>query len=546
VAPVRSQHFGFRPAINQSSGGLPAATTARRPCPGYLLDLGTPRPTAALAMMKRSHALRQDRTAIDIGRVREPVSEEQPRSEVREVPDSNELLAAIFESSTEFAIFATDKGGQVISWNTGAERLLGYVADEIIGRDADVIFTPEDRASGVPALERLTAAEKGRAGDERWHQRKDGSRFWSSGLLMPLRGRVQGFIKIMRDRTEQHEAAKKIRESEERFRLLATGIPELVFRSHGTGHRTWGSPQWEMFTGLSDLASQGLGWLDAIHPDDRALTLEAWDQAQRTREYHVEHRIRRHPDGFYRWHLTRARPVSDSDGSASDDWVGTSADIDDIRALQGRQQLLVAELHHRTRNLLAVVQAVARRTLRSSSSLEAFGSDFEDRVLALSRVQGLLSVSEQGVIELRDLIFAELAAHAENSSKVRVEGPPLRLSPTTAQTLALALHELATNALKYGALVEPAGRLSVTWHTEQQIDHSSVVLEWHESGVPVRKDLAQMRKGYGRELLERGLPSQLKAKTSFVFETDGVHCTIEAPIVSKRNGEVRFDDLPDM
>src|ERR1700709_2927909 len=155
-----------------------------------------------------------------------------------------DLLRLIFESVTGFAVFAEDASGSVIRWNRGAERLTGYSQDEIIGHSGDVIFTPEDRAAGAPQHERTQPLLAGRSEDERWHQRKDGTRFWGSGLLMCLRN-GQGFVKIMRDRTGQHAKELELSESEARFRMLATSIAQLVFRSRGDGARKWGSPQWE-------------------------------------------------------------------------------------------------------------------------------------------------------------------------------------------------------------------------------------------------------------------------------------------------------------
>src|SRR5690606_24721829 len=113
-----------------------------------------------------------------------------------------------------------------------------------------------------------------------------------------------------------------------------------------TGERTWGSPQWEVFTGRSVRTSTGLGWLEAVHPDDRELTLTRWHEAQTTGEYYVEHRIQRSDDGEYRWHQTRAKPIGG--GEAAEDWVGTSTDVHEMRKLQEAQDVLVAELQHRT------------------------------------------------------------------------------------------------------------------------------------------------------------------------------------------------------
>ena len=162
------------------------------------------------------------------------------------------------------------------------------------------------------------------------------------------------------------------------------------------------------FTGLGFEDSLGLGWLDAIHPDDREVTLRRWAEAAATGEYYVEHRVRRTADGGYRWHQTRARPMDTGDGTEEGEWVGTMTDIHDLRSTQDQQRVLVAELHHRTRNLLAVVQSIALRTLRTSASLEGFGEEFESRLQALGRVQGLLARADQEAVDLRALVDAEL------------------------------------------------------------------------------------------------------------------------------------------
>ncbi len=109
-------------------------------------------------------------------------------------PASDELLRLVLESVRDYAIFSIDSEGLVTSWNSGAERLLGYRADQIMGRCADVIFTPEDRAAGAFEAERRQASTHGRAEDERWQMRRDGSRFWASGLMMPLADRGRGFV----------------------------------------------------------------------------------------------------------------------------------------------------------------------------------------------------------------------------------------------------------------------------------------------------------------------------------------------------------------
>jgi PAS domain S-box-containing protein len=387
----------------------------------------------------------------------------------RHGPDEAELLRLIVESATDFAIFTTDPNGITTSWNSGAERLLGHQESEIIGQSADVTFPPEEGGPSAAEEERRTALAQGRAEDERWQMHKDGTRFWASGLVMPLTDRSLGFVKILRDRTPQHRAEQQVRASEELFRTLATNIPQLVFRCEASGARTWGSPQWSAFTGLTLPESLELGWLEAVHPDDRDATLSAWAEAPARGEYYAEHRLRRSAGGEYRWHQTRAAPVAGAEPERAE-WVGTSTDIHDLRTLQDQQKVLLAELQHRTRNLLAVIQALARRTRRTSGSLDEFTEKFESRLRALSRVQGLLARSEHHPIDVRELVEGELYAHSdaiEDPGKVVIEGPRVWLPATSAQAFALALHELATNAVKHGALGQRGARLAIRWDVEQ-------------------------------------------------------------------------------
>jgi PAS domain S-box-containing protein len=454
---------------------------------------------------------------------------------------NHELLELIIESATDIGIFTIDEAGLVTSWNPGAERMFGFRESEMMGASADVVFTSEDRAAGAPEKERLDGRTKGRALDDRWHQRKDGSKFWASGLLMPLK-RTVGFVKITRDRTEQHQANTRLRESEERFRLLATSIPQLVFLTRPDGFRTWPSPQWISFTGLGFDESLGFGWLSAIHPDDRTSTQNAWDQARTSGEYFIEHRVRRNMDGAFRWHQTRAKALGDgSNSSVPGEWVGTMTDIHDLRTMHDRQQVLMAELQHRTRNLLAVVHSIASRTVRTSESLKDFGSVFDSRLRSLSRVQSLLAKIEDEDIDLKTLVGAELAAHTEidtGAGKVELVGPPVVLPAMAAQALGLALHELATNATKYGALAQPSGKLKVSWHLDRETSPPLVTLRWLETGVTM-PDAAPRRKGYGSELIERALPYQLQAESELCFDPTGVRCAIRVPLEPDRASNVR-------
>ena len=440
--------------------------------------------------------------------------------------DSTEL---ILDSALDYAIFTLDTNGLVTDWPAGARAVFGWTADEIVGRPVSLLFTPEDVVHEEMERELDTAARNGVVPDVRWHQHKDGSRMFIDGwtrAITDAQGQLRGFIKVGQDVTQRRQLEADLRDSEERFRVLSTSVPHLVFRSRDTGERTWSSLQWERYAGLSDSLSAGFGWLQAIHPDDTDPTLKAWAAAGTHEQFYAEHRIRRASDGQYRWHQTRALPLP-ATGRGEREWVGTSADVHELWQLQEKQRLLVAELQHRTRNLLGVVQAIMQQTIESSDSLLAFRDRFSEQLTALSRVQGLLSQTGREAILLGALIRMELAAvGAADAADVTVEGPDVTLPESAVQIVALAVHELATNARKYGALSKAGGTLRVTWRAGDGL----LTLEWAEQGRAKSPPPIGKSGGFGRTLLEEALPAALGARTSLSIEDGSVYCRIEIPL----------------
>ena len=212
--------------------------------------------------------------------------------------------------------------------------------------------------------------------------------------------------------------------------------------------------------------------------------------------------------------------ISDPDGRVLH-WLSVQRDVSARKQLEHRQDLLVAELHHRTRNLLSVVSAIAARTLPRSTARDSFDA----RLASLGRVQGFLSGKATWVIALDDLVRAELEAAGESAAeRVTFGGPPVALPGDKVQPLALALHELFTNAVRHGALSRPDGRLEIRWHIAED---ARLTLVWRESGVAITG--AVPRSGFGMELIERALRYQLTAETRHEFGADGVCCTITLP-----------------
>ncbi|WP_455179079.1 PAS domain S-box protein [Azospirillum melinis] len=340
--------------------------------------------------------------------------------------------------------------------------------------------------------------------------------------------------------TERKRAEAALRESEERFRSLTEGIPQLVWRAGPGGHWTWSSPQWEAFTGQTREETLGHGWLAAVHPNDRKAATEAWQQAVETGRMEAEYRLRKAGSDRYRWFQVRA--TAERDGNRLREWLGTCTDIDELRRLRDEQAILVGELQHRTRNLLAVVSGISQQTLDASGTLADFGARFDQRLAALGRVQGLLSRGSEQTVDLAELLRLELRAHgldagAGDVDKLTLSGPEVPLPARIVQTLALALHELMTNAVKHGALKIPDGHLTIAWEEiivdapvgDRAPDHR-LRLDWMEASAASSRNGPPARRGFGRELIEDVLPYELDARTDLVFAPDGVRCTIELPL----------------
>jgi two-component system CheB/CheR fusion protein len=181
-----------------------------------------------------------------------------------------------------------------------------------------------------------------------------------------------------------------------------------------------------------------------------------------------------------------------------------------------------ADYQHQVKNLLAIIRSIATRSVEKSASLADFSSHFEGRLSALARTQKMLARAGAFESDLEELVREELLAHA--ADRATVEGPEIRLSQKAAEALGLALHELATNAVKFGALAH-GGAIAVTWRVEDD----ALLLEWRESDVPAM-DARPGHCGFGREWIEQGLAYQLGAQTQLQFLPGGVVCALRLPL----------------
>jgi PAS domain S-box-containing protein len=260
-----------------------------------------------------------------------------------------------------------------------------------------------------------------------------------------------------------------------------------------------------------------------IHPDDSHVMQAALEHLLMKGEtYQAEFRVRR-PDGEIRWCAGSAAPTLDRRGRVVR-ISGVTVDITDRKEIEERQVLLAREVDHRAKNALALVQSIVRLT--RAESIKDYVGAVEGRIKSLSRAHTVLALSRWQGADLGGLAEEELAAfRTDDPDKIVVKGPKMLLQPAPAQTLALALHELATNAAKYGALSSPTGRVSLTW----KVENGSLALQWDERGGPAVKKPESS--GFGTRIILASVEGQLNGKAAFDWTPDGLHCDMTIPIV---------------
>ena len=613
--------------------------------------------------------------------------------------DTAALNELILRSVIDYAIVTMDGDGIVTSCNEGAELILGWAEDDIIGRSADVFFTLEDVARDRPESEMRLALMEGRADDVRWHRRRDGSHFWGSGLMMPLlheteaasdaersRSGRPGFVKIFRDRTFQHEANARIAKLENRAALamrrsgtvgvydldIATGIviadaicaefhdvpphaAEEGLRMAGFFHGIHSEDSPEVRRAMEESIKSG-GNFDQIYRSAKSDPHPLWIHSQATVELDDDNRPARLSgivvditEQQERAHLQEMRlnfvdDVRDLDSAVSiaelatrtiaqtlnasrarygsiascgemidirADWniengsrlVGnlhysefgsfasvlhdgqsviiadaredprvedpealealgiralvnlplrergrlkavlfitdvrtrewSETEIEFMRAMLERtflaieslhrdqeRDLMNAELTHRMKNMMAIAQVVVTQTLRGTDDIAEARSSIYARLNALSEAQDVLTRSDHHAAPIHDVVKAALNAFSSVSDRISISGPNVSLTSQQVIGLSLALHELATNAMKHGALSGEEGRVRLEWSEAD----GAFRLDWQEHAGPAT--IEPTSRGFGSTILNSVVGSYFQGEAKVTFEPAGIRFSI--------------------
>jgi PAS domain S-box-containing protein len=345
-------------------------------------------------------------------------------------------------------------------------------------------------------------------------------------------------LRLVRDDPATTWPDETLRERERRFRELLEALPAAVYTTDTAGRITFynqaavdlwghrpepGSSEW--------CGSWKLYWPDGTPlPHNQCPMAVALKEDRPIRGMEA---IAERPDGTRVPFIPFPTPLHDASGALVGA-VNMLVDITERKQEEERQALLIRELHHRVKNTLATVQAIMSSTARSSASIEEFQQAFIGRVSSLSRTHTLLADDQWQTVLFRDLLRIELDPYDDDTGKrVRLDGPPIELPGDLAVPLGMAVHELTTNAVKYGALSELGGSVEVCWSVTTGASERRLDWTWVERDGPVVEP--PQREGFGSRLLERVLTRQVHAQVEIDYAPQGLRVSVQVPLPSPAN-----------
>ena len=326
---------------------------------------------------------------------------------------------------------------------------------------------------------------------------------------------------------ERARGDRALRDSEALLRAIGESTAELIYAKDREHRMVYANPATLKAIGRSAAEVIGRNEQQWHHNVDEAAAIIAADEQVmvngETRR--LEERLTP-PRGTERLYTSIKAPMH-NDAREVVGIVGVSSDITERHRDQLHLNLLVAELNHRVKNTLAIVQSLAHQTFRGAGIPENAKKAFEGRLVALATAHNLLTRERWQATDLEAVVVETLSAQVGDPTSVSIHGPQVQLDPATAVSIAMALHELTTNAIKYGALSADGGHVRVNWSIEGE-ERPRLHLKWSESGGP--QVVVPERRGFGSRMIERALASELRGKVLLDFRPEGLCCTIDAPL----------------
>src|SRR5882672_3548848 len=336
-------------------------------------------------------------------------------------------------------------------------------------------------------------------------------------------------------RTEElTEANRQLRESETRYRTalaagrMGTWETDLVVRT-----RLWTGEGMALFgltlaDGRGHVGGDNDEYRSALHPDDRHLMQKFHELADKQDSFTSEYRVV-HPDGTVLWLRGRGQVVARAPDGKAERMVSVVTDVTERKAAEDHIQFLMHEISHRSKNLLTVIQSIARRTARTAGTMEEFENRFERRLQGLAASHDVLVRKNWQGAPLAELVRQQLVPFVEiQSSRFELVGPDIVVTADAAQAIGLAIHELATNAIKYGALSAPTGKVRISWMFDENAGASpQLSLNWIEQGGPPATPPS--RKGFGHVVIVDMIERSLNGKVAVEFAAEGLKWSVSMP-----------------
>lgn len=410
----------------------------------------------------------------------------------------------------------------------GGEQLLGDV-----GEESDWIerFVLESDRAMVRAVIDDAIARRSPLNVETRVRSGDGVVRWLSSRAVPVLGEdgaITEWFGMATDITARRQTEQQLAHGAQML-LMASEIGKVGMWDWNveTGELIWSDEYFRMEGyEVGEVIPTYALWAERVHPDDRETCDRKVELAMQSGEDYVnEYRIVQ-PAGEIRWVSARGRFLYDEKGQPLR-MLGAMIDITQRHREEEWQRLLVAELQHRVRNLIGMVRSVARLSAPSHRNVDDYVDHLIGRLQAMGRTQSTLTRSPGRSVDLSELVREELVVHAVQPDMCHVEGPEVALSPHAAEIVTLAIHELATNSVKYGALGD-TGYIRIVWSTSEKEEKTWVSLRWQETAP--RGKARNNRKGFGRRLIEERVPYELEGQGSFAVHDTGVLVQLDFPL----------------
>jgi PAS domain S-box-containing protein len=454
---------------------------------------------------------------------------------------SDELLELL-----PIATSVCDAAGRIVQYNRRAVELWGRTPqpgethDQFTARSK--FFDAEGQELPYSKLAEVLKTGKAIRDQEVVVRRPDGERIAVLLNIDPLvsaQGKLVGAITCMQDVTERKcaiealdRSRQDLRQQEERWNATYEHAAIGIVETDTEGRFLRVNEAICSITGLNRDELLGLRLFARTHPDDREMDEELYRRqvAGDIGVYSLEKRFMR-KDGRLIWVSVRSSTVRDAAGRFLYG-VRVVQDVTERKEAEERQKLLIDELNHRVKNTLATVQSLATQTARGTDLPEAFHKAFEGRLIALSQAHDQLTRRHWKSADLRDIVVAAATPYLSHShDQMLIEGEGITLLPRVALTLSLVMHELTTNAAKYGALSVPAGRIEVRWRILRRPSQSPQLwIEWREQGGPAVTAPAKL--GFGSRFIEGSVAAELQGTARLEFDPAGLCCTMQVPLES--------------